>query len=237
MSQHESLRARKEQHKAKNAKSKEDDKDIAIAAKKVMEYLETRFEMADKYPQHILKYEKAIKICDMISFIKRKGIRTEFYMYDDTRSIIPDGGIIYLVDEVTGVKYPLVIAEVKHQGTNDERIKEGKKTQATGNAIERLGKNLTAIKAYMHYENITPFVCFGHGCDFAENETTVLTKIWCLNEFYDINKIFVNKRDNDRDHGGFAPVSMFFREEKWSADEMFDVMKEIAEYSFRYWLF
>ena len=237
MSQHESLRMRFEQHKPKNTLSKNDDKDIYNAASRVMEYLENRFNMDTDYPNYHLEFAKSIKICDMIAFIKKKGLRNEFYAYDDNRAIYPDGGIIYLVNDNDNIKYPLVIAEVKHQGTNNERVKEGKEKQATGNAIERLGKNLTAIKTYMHYENITPFVCFGHGCDFAENSKTVLSKVWCLNEFYEINKIYVNKKDNDRDHGGFAPVSMYFREEPWSEDEMFDIMKEIAEYSFRYWLF
>ena len=63
-------------------------------------------------------------------------------------------------------QFPLVIAEVKHQGTNDKRAEEGKSAQASGNAIERLGKNLTGIKAMTHYETITPFICFGDGCDF-----------------------------------------------------------------------
>lgn len=237
MSQHESLRNRKEQHKAKNYLSKNDDKNIYIAAERVIEYLQKRFEMETQYKDYHLSFEKSIKISEMIKFIKIKSSRLEFYNYDDKRAIVPDGGIIYLVDNIKNIKYPLVIAEVKHQGTNKERIKEGKSVQATGNAIERLGKNLTAVKTYMHYESITPFVCFGHGCDFAEDSKTVLTKIWCLNEFYDINKIYVNKKDNDKEHGGFSPVSMFFREEVWTTDEMFDIMKEIAEYSFRYWLF
>lgn len=237
MSQHESLRNRIEQHKPKNYLSKKDDKNVYVAAEKVINYLENRFEMSSKFENYHLEFEKSIKICDMIKFIKKRGIRTEFYSYDDSRAIVPDGGIIYLVDEKEDIKYPLVIAEVKHQGTNKERLKEGKALQATGNAIERLGKNLTAIKTYMHYENITPFVCFGHGCDFAEDSMTVLTKVFCLNEFYDINKIYVNKKDNDREHGGFSPVSMYFREEAWTTEEMFDIMKEIAEYSFRYWLF
>lgn len=237
MSQHDSLRKRTEQHKPKNILSKNDDKEIYSAADKVIKYLENRFDMDTKYKNYHLEFKKAIKICDMIDFIKEKGVRTEFYAYDKSRAIYPDGGIIYLVDDIKNIKYPIVIAEVKHQGTNKERIKEGKEKQATGNAIERLGKNLTAIKTYMHYENITPFVCFGHGCDFASDSITVLSKVWCLNEFYDINKIYVNKRDNDKDHGGFSPVSMFFREDAWTEDEMFDIMKEIAEYSFRYWLF
>lgn len=237
MTQHNSLRTRSEQHKPKNTKSKKDDKDICAAAKEVIAYLEERFDMGKKYNNYHLEFAKSIKISDMIDFIKIKGYRNEFYPNNNTSSIKPDGGIIYLVDKINNIKYPLVIAEVKRQGTNKERIKEGKQKQATGNAIERLGKNLTAIKAYMHYENITPFVCFGHGCDFAEDSVSVLSKIWCLNEFYDINKIYVNKKDNDREHGGFSPVSMFFREAIWTKEEMFNIMKEIAEYSFRYWLF
>lgn len=237
MSQHESLRSRTNQHKPKNILSKNDDKNIYKAADMVIKYLEDRFNMDTEYENYHLEFKKSIKIADMIQFIKNKKVRTEFYKYDNNRAIYPDGGVIYLVDEKENINYPLVIAEVKHQGTNKEREKEGKKKQSTGNAIERLGKNLTAIKTYMHYENITPFVCFGHGCDFAPTEETVLTKIWTLNEFYDINKIYVNKKDNDRDHGGFSPVSMYFREANWSTEEMFDIMKEIAEYSFRYWLF
>ena len=237
MPQHNSLRKRYEQHKPKNKLSKDDDKNIYEAAAKVIAYLENRFNLSLNYPDYELKFETAIKIEDMVNFIKRKSPRTEFFMFDEKRKIKPDGGVIYLINKNNGIKYPVVIAEVKQQGTNKEREKEGKKKQATGNAIERLGKNLTAIKAYMHYEDITPFVCFGHGCDFAPNVQTVLTKVYLLNEFYEINKIYVNKRDNDIYHGGFSPVSMFFREEKWTVSEMFDIMKEIAEYSIRYWLF
>lgn len=238
MSQHELLQTRVEQHKAKNIKSKKEDKNILCAANKVIDYLTARFNMEENYPNYHLEFKKNIKLSDMISFIEKRGVRTGIYnLYGDDRTIAPDGGIIYLVDEKQDIKYPLVISETKHQGTNKERMKKGKKKQAQGNAIERLGKNITAIKTYLHYENITPFVCFGQGSDFGEGEDYILSKVWVLNEFYDLNKINVNKRDNDKEHGGYAPVSMFFREKEWSVDELFEIMKEIAEYSFRYWLF
>lgn len=73
MSQHESLRKREEQHKAKNKLSKKDDKDIYYAAKRVMEYLENRFQMEKEYNNYHLEFAKAIKISDMISFIKKRG--------------------------------------------------------------------------------------------------------------------------------------------------------------------
>ena len=236
MSQSESLRKRTEQHKPKNTKSKKDDKEIAKAAQMTMEYINDRFDMNNNYSNYSLEYHSEILIRDIINFIKRKGIRTEFDKRFDDRKIVPDGGIIYLVDHATNIKFPLVIAEVKQQGTNKDRIKEGKKKQAQGNAIERLGKNLTGIKSMMHYEGITPFVCFGSGCDFSEDALTVLVKVFVLNEFYDLNKIYVMKRDGNSEHGAFSPTSMYFRENPWTENEIYLIMREIAETSFRYYL-
>lgn len=91
MSQHDSLRTRSEQHKPKNVLSKNDDKEIYSAAERVIDYLEKRFETNTKYKNYHLEFEKSIKICDMINFIKKKGLRTEFYSYDHSRAICPDG--------------------------------------------------------------------------------------------------------------------------------------------------
>lgn len=240
MSQHESLRERTEQHKPKNAKSKIDDKDIYTAMGQVQDYLYARFDLINKYPNYSIIFEKDISIHYMIQMIKESKIRYEFEFAYSDRKIVPDGGVLYLFDKTTNKKLPLVIAEIKRQGTNKERQAEGKSKQATGNAIERLGKNLTGIKAMLNYEKITPFVCFGWGCDFALDSSesgTVLSKVVMLNELYPLNKIYIFKKDGDSNHNYYAPVSMFFREKRWSIPEMFDIMKEIAETSFRYWLF
>ena len=240
MSQHDSLRERKEQHKPKNQKSKKNDKDIYIAMSNVHEYLVNRFQMESKYSDYDIVFEKSIEVKYMIDMIKKENLRNEFeYKYMD-RTIVPDGGVLYLHNKKTDERKPLVIAEIKHQGTNKERLAEGKKEQATGNAIERLGKNLTGIKAMMNYVKITPFVCFGWGCDFDVNNEkcgTVLSKVVMMNEFYPLNRIYVFKRDGNANLNSFSPVSMFFREKEWSVEEMTDVMKEIAETAFRYWLF
>lgn len=45
------------------------------------------------------------------------------------------------------------------------------------------------------------------------------------------------QRDGSADHNAFAPVSMYFRETEWTEDEMFEIMKEIAETTFRYYVF
>ena len=240
MSQHESLRNRTEQHKPKNSKSKIDDKDIYSAMNNVQRYLLDRFKMLVDYPDYEIVFEKCIEVKYMIEMIKKAGLRNEFeYKYID-RAIIPDGGVLYLRNKNNNTKLPLVIAEIKRQGTNKERLAEGKQKQATGNAIERLGKNLTGIKAMMNYEDITPFVCFGWGCDFDINNEecgTVMSKVVMLNEFYPINKIYVFKKDGNANFNSYAPVSMYFREKQWSIQEMTNIMKEIAETSFRYWIF
>lgn len=241
MSQHDSLRGRLEQHKPKNLKSKEDDKDVYKAMYRVVDYLTKKSEFQKFFKdEYVLDFCHDIEVKYMISFIKRKHVRKEFNYDFIDRTIIPDGGILYLMNKKTGEKFPLVIAEIKRQGTNKERIAEGKSKQATGNAIERLGKNLIGIRTMMNYEEITPFVCFGWGCDFALNseETgTVRSKVVMMNEFYDLNKIYIFKRDGSSDVNSFSPVSMFFREERWSVDEMFNIMKEIAETSIRYYLY
>lgn len=241
MSQHDSLRERKEQHKPKNSKSKEDDKDVYKAMYMVVDYLTTKTEFQNFFKgDYVLDFQHEIGVKYMIDFIKRKRVRNEFnYQFAD-RTIIPDGGILYLLNKKTNEKFPLVIAEIKRQGTNKERVSEGKSKQATGNAIERLGKNLIGIRTMMNYEDITPFVCFGWGCDFAldtEETGTVRSKVVMMNEFYDLNKIYIFKRDGNSDVNSFSPVSMYFREERWSVNEMFDIMKEIAETSIRYYLY
>lgn len=233
--QHDLLRIRYEQHKPKNTKSKIDDKNIYSSMLMVIEYLKERFEgQIDDYK---ITFSKKIEIKYMIDLIKTKNIRFEFdYSFND-RTIVPDGGILFL-EKIDGTfKKPILISEVKRQGTNKQRLKEGKKRQATGNAIERLGKNLTGIKTMMNHEKITPFVCFGWGCDFASSEKTVLSKVFMLNEFYPLNKTNVFKKDGDSNFNFFSPVSMYFREESWSVEEMFEIMKEIAETSLRYYIY
>lgn len=233
--QHDSLRRRTEQHKPKNTKSKLDDKRIYEAMQKVVDYLNKRFD--GQLNDHVIVFEKSLSIEYMINFIKTKKLRHEFEYEFNDRKIIPDGGVLFLVKKDGTEQKPIIISEAKRQGTNKQRIKEGKEKQATGNAIERLGKNLTGIKAMMNHEKITPFVCFGWGDDFAEDEKTVLSKIFVLNEFYPLNKTYVFKKDGDSNFNSFAPVSMYFREEIWSVDEMFNVMKEIAETALRYYIY
>lgn len=149
--------------------------------------------------------------------IGNSGLRREFDTTFQNRTIRPDGGVIFLFRDGDPDYIRLVlVAEVKRQGTNKQRLQEGKKKQAQGNAIERLGKNLLGIKAALNHEPLTPFVCFGHGCDFVEQydeNSFVMSKLSMMNEFYALNRTYVFKRDGSSDKNHFAPVSMYFRED------------------------
>lgn len=239
MASSKQLRENTNQHKPKNIYSKENDKQIIKAQSDVEDYLIGRFD--DYFTEekgYYIDFSLSISFELMYSFIKEQKLRFEFDTQFRDRTIKPDGGILFLKNRKDkNYQKVLLIAEVKRQGTNDQRIEEGKKKQAQGNAIERLGKNLTGIKAMMNHEKITPFVCFGWGCDFDIGENgSVLPKVSMLNEFYPLNKLHIFKRDGGSAHNFFAPVSMYFRNEEWSKAEMFEIMKEIAETSFRYYM-
>jgi hypothetical protein len=71
------------------------------------------------------------------------------------------------------IQQPFLITEVKNQGTNDLRAKEGLRKQARGNAIERLGKNVIGFRMALLHESIFLFACFGDGCDFAPDSSII----------------------------------------------------------------
>jgi type II restriction enzyme len=212
MANSKQLRENKNQHRVKNKQSKVADKEIFLAMADTKNYLEVRFKKLLEERGLVIKYEKNLSFDTMINLIKIKNIRNVFDENFSTRTIKPDGGVLILRKENDQKYYKVVIiAETKHQGTNDLRLKEGLKKQAQGNAIERLGKNLTGIRAMFNHERIIPFVCFGSGHDFEEKQGFVMSKISMLNEFYYLNRIYVSKVDGTSNLNYFSPVSMYFR--------------------------
>ena len=235
MASSEQLRASPQQHKPKNTHSKYDDKAVWLAMQRCIAYLQDRF--TDHLRDYKLIHQSRLSFDYMINRIKDSGVRHDFQADFNDRTIQPDGGIIVLRH-----KHPddipdriILISEIKRQGTNNDREREGKPRQAFGNAIERLGKNLIGIKAMFNHEKITPFVVFGWGCDFIE--PYIRSKMCMLNEFYSLNKIYVKKRDGDTHHNYYSPITISLKETAWTADEMFEILKEVSETSLRHYLF
>ena len=233
MATRDQLRKNKDQHKQKNTKSKVDDERVQVAMKKTVEYINNEFPDLEKDGYYV-EYQKNIKLADLIAIIKEYDKRRSEYAELTVKDafISPDGGMLILRKR-DDEKYRrlVLVAEMKRQGTNDEREKEGKNKQARGNAVERLGKNLIGIRTTLQHEDITPFVCFGWGVDFDKG-SSILDRVITMNEFYGLNKIYVFKKEGYKGYR-YSPVSMFFRKEQWSVEELYEIMKEIAETSIK----
>ena len=177
-----------------------------------------------------LHHDKVWQLKYIVDSLRQHFPEEEFSYHFDTSSIRPDGGILSLLD-ADGKKYPILISEVKNQGTNDLRAQEGLKKQAKGNAIERLGKNVIGLRTALLYESIFPFVCFGYGCDFAE-DSSILDRVSTIVMF---GKLNITHLHNAGDGGCFNRGSFYFREQRWSVEEMSSILADVAERSIYYY--
>jgi type II restriction enzyme len=177
-----------------------------------------------------LHHDTTWKLVDIISSLKADFPEVVFAHARADTYMQPDGGILSVVDR-DGCKHVILIVEVKNQGTNLERIAEGKPKQAKGNAIERLGKNVIGFRTAMLTEDIMPFVCFGYGCDFAD-DSSILDRVITMAMFGPLNEICVL---NLGEAGQFNRGSFSFREPEWSQEEMADIMYEVANRAIHYY--
>ena len=209
-----------------NATSKQQESEVIRALVRVIEYLDGKFK-----EKITLVHEKQWYLKDIVAELGDTYRDTEFHYHFDTSSIRPDGGILYIQGKPgDNLTYPILIAEVKNQGTNEIRVKEGLPKQAKGNAIERLGKNLIGLRTALIRESIFPFVCFGYGCDF-EADSSILDRVSTMAMFGKLNTIHLHNKEG----GKFNRGSFYFRPDRWSVDEMVAIMKDIAERSVLYY--
>ena len=207
-----------------NTTSKKEDKQCLAVVNQVIENLSNEFGLN-------LCWQKRTFLNEIIDNVKLKYSKVSFATTLKTSYMSPDGGITYLIDK-RGNKYPILIAEVKNQGTNDLRVKEGLKKQSLGNAVERLGKNVIGFKTLMLGEKIFPFICFGDGCDFADG-SSILDRVCTIAMFGELN---TDNTFNAGPNGEFARGSYYFREPKWTTKEMYERMYNVAKQSILYYL-
>lgn len=108
------------------------------------------------------------------------------------------------------------------------RALEGKKKQAKGNAIERLGKNVIGLRTALLRESIFPFVCFGDGCDFAD-DSSILDRVITIAMFGELNVEHLHNTPP------FNRGTFYFRAEPWSELEMQELSAKIAISSVYYY--
>jgi type II restriction enzyme len=214
MSKKEDLRKQRE-NTIINEISSQQEKELDLAITMVQNALMKEFEGIS------LKIEKQWFLKDVIEDLKKAFPNIEFHHHHLKSSMRPDGGILSLENK-KGELYPILITEKKNQGTNDSRISEGKKQQAKGNAIERLGKNVIGFRTALLDECIFPFICFGDGCDFSE-DSTILDRVTTIAMFGELNKEFLYTQSDKFNRGSF-----YFRVDPWTVDEMFTISMKIA---------
>jgi len=143
----------------------------------------------------------------------------------------PDGGFWYVEDWGSPRRWVLV-AETKRQGTRSAREREDLPRQSRGNAIERLGKNMRGLDMLFLTERISPFVCFGEGCDF-EAESSIIDRVATLNGFFPLNEVHVDKVYLSSGEV-LRPASLFFRDPPWTPKEMCHVLAQVVDRSIEY---
>lgn len=220
------LRANKKQHVPKNTLSKGDDKNVAEAMGRVIKYLNERFDLVGL--GYKLSYVDRIRLSELIDLIRSYDKRAEFTKLTKEDSFIkPDGGLLILFKK-QGREVQEDRAGGGDEASGHERSsrKRGEEEAVSGKRYRAPREKPDRDTSALQYEKVTPFVCFGWGVDF-DPESSILDRIITMNEFYSLNKTYVFKREN------YAPVSMYFRVKPWNVDELFDVMKEIAETSIR----
>jgi type II restriction enzyme len=207
-----------------NFSSKKQESDVGKALQVVIERVKKDYAVE-------LSHYSCWRLKDIVAELRTAFPSIEFDYNFDTSNIRPDGGILFM-KSITGDKlYPILITEVKNQGTNDLRIKEGLDVQSRGNAIERLGKNVIGLRTALASESIFPFVCFGYGCDF-ETSSSILDRVVTIAMFGKLNKTYLHNEGNTYK---FNRGSFYFRAAKWSIYEMAAIMYEIAESSILYY--
>ena len=206
-----------------NVTSKKQEKSVIKALQTVEADLKDRYGV-------ILVHLSNWYLHEIVSGLKGSFPDIDFYYEQDTSHIRPDGGVL-AVEAKSGKSYPILISEVKHQGTNDLRMREGKSKQAMGNAIERLGKNVIGIRTAMLNEGICPFVCFGYGYDFKEG-SSIRDRVVTIAMFGELNKTYLHNQGPD---GRFGRGSFYFRQREWKPEEMAEIMEDIAERSLLYY--
>jgi len=206
-----------------NAQSKRQESLLVKALKEATDQIVSEFDVS-------LHHESDVLLKDIVKDLRNRFPDVPFDHFFDNTSLRPDGGVLYLVAQ-DGSFHPILISEAKRQGTNDARAAEGLKKQARGNAIERLGKNLTGFRTMMLGEGIMPFVVFGEGCDFSD-ESSILDRVTTLAMFGPLNRIDVVNLGDD---GQFNRGSFFFRESTWTVEEMTPILIEIARRSVYYY--
>lgn len=150
------------------------DAEVGATSLVVMEILK------EEYPNLNFRYRKDISKKEINESLQKIDPYLGQTLFVDNARIIPDGGIIEVLD-CYGNWRVVLVSEAKHQGKDIENIKSGKLVgknndqdlMVAGNAIERAHKNISEIANFMLFESHFPYVLFLEGSNFLTHDVVV----------------------------------------------------------------
>ena len=214
-----------------------------------------------KYPQLSFRYRTRIMKNEINEVLKKIDPVLGQTLFVPNSCIIPDGGIIEVMDDFHSWRVVLV-TEAKHQGNDVINIQSGKLVgkrinqdlMAAGNAIERSHKNISEIANFMLIESHFPYILFLEGSNFLTETISIyrpdgrivvldyssgmlnrLDRLTSANYGMPINtNLCKNKFIKSKDMTiMLQAVSIYTQGDgnKWNGDKMFEIMLEISETS------
>ncbi|MCQ2337950.1 MAG: restriction endonuclease [Paludibacteraceae bacterium] len=214
-----------------------------------------------KYPKLTFRYRQSVDKSEINEILQKIDPYLGQTLFVEHASIIPDGGIIEVLDD-NGNWRIVLVSEAKHQGKDIENIERGilvgrnnnQDLMAAGNAIERSHKNISEIANMMLAESYFPYVLFLEGSNFLTKTIQVtrpdgrvvtleynsgmlnrLDRLTSANYGMPINTNLCKNRFVKHDDRNIMlqAASIYTQGDgrRWSEKEMFDVMSEVAETS------
>ena len=217
--------------------------------------------LTEDYPQLTFRYRQSIEKKEINEALQKVDPNLGQTLFVENASIIPDGGIIEVMDDNENWRVVLV-SEAKHQGKDIKKKKKGElvgknKDQdlmAAGNAIERSHKNISEIANFMLAESHFPYVLFLEGSNFL-TETIKVTRPDGRVVILEYNSGMLNRLDRLTAANYGMPINtnlcknMFVKHRdktimlqatsiytqgdggSWDKSKMFDIMLEISKTS------
>lgn len=228
---------------------------VGMISHKIIEFL------SEKYQSLQFRYRQSIEKKEINAALKRVDDYLGQTLFVENSSIIPDGGIIEVLDDSDKWRV-ILVSEAKHQGKDIENITNGvlvgnnkdQDLMAAGNAIERSHKNISEIANLMLFESHFPYVLFLEGSNFLTQTVTVtrpdgrsvtleynsgmlnrLDRLTVANYGMPINtNLCRNKFVQHKDKTIMLQAASIYTQGdggRWDINDMFNIMLDIAETS------
>ncbi|GGI88191.1 EcoRI family type II restriction endonuclease [Halopseudomonas pertucinogena] len=220
-------------------------------------------ELASEFPKLSFRHRESIRKSEINEALKKVDPELGQTLFVSNSSIKPDGGVVEVKDDNGEWRVVLVTEAKNQGKDVENILKGvlvGKNSDqdlmAAGNAIERSHKNISEIANLMLSESYFPYVLFLEGSNFLTETISVarpdgrvvtldcnsgmlnrLDRLTAANYGMPINKnLCVNKFVKHKDKAIMLQAASIYSQgygKRWDAEDMFEVMVDVAKTSLR----